>query len=61
MATECNEVFLGDQPCENGVNNYCFKDCLCPHHQGLYCAGHGISMKDIRYTCTILIGKPSGK
>jgi hypothetical protein len=31
--SECSEVFLGDQPRENGGGFHCFGDCLCLHHQ----------------------------
>jgi hypothetical protein len=31
--TECNEVFFGYHPCENGIVIQCFRDCLCLHHQ----------------------------
>lgn len=34
-ATICNEVFLGDRPCDDGVGVQRFGDCLCFHHQGL--------------------------
>jgi hypothetical protein len=31
MATECNEVFSGDQLCQYRMNFH-FRDCLCHHH-----------------------------
>jgi hypothetical protein len=33
-ASECNEVFSGDQLCDNGVSIQRFRDCLCLHYQG---------------------------
>jgi hypothetical protein len=43
------------KPCESGED--CFKNCLCLHHQGLYCTGHQTSVKNIEYTSIILVGK----
>lgn len=34
-ATVCNEVFLGDRPCDDGVGVQRYGDCLYFHHQGL--------------------------
>jgi hypothetical protein len=33
LLPNCNEVFSGDQQCENGVIIQRFGDCLCLHHQ----------------------------
>jgi hypothetical protein len=33
MATECNEVFSGDQMYMYAVTIQRFRDCLCLHHQ----------------------------
>jgi hypothetical protein len=30
-----NDVFLGDEPCEDGVSIQCFRHCLCLHHKWL--------------------------
>lgn len=36
MAAECDEVFLGDQACENVINIQCFRGFLFFYYQGWY-------------------------
>lgn len=35
MGIECSEVFLGNQPCQHGMNSQCLRDCMYYYHQAL--------------------------